>query len=1197
MSNIVIDGTGGGAFADQPGADQIDFGSVSATLTASQGQDTILAGGGSLLVDSAGNSNAVSITGGSGALVYSGGLGSATISAGTGMLSVLPSNGVITLLAGGGPIDIFSADAWSGYVALNPAASDTLTVTFNGATGEVSVFDKAAMTDLVIGQGFFDYRVGTVDGAYASLTNSPVVIAGLTPASHTGGSGDPLTTTDAAPVIVGTAPPHSTITITANDGTILGAPVTTDAQGRWMVALPSLPLGATAFSATASSYAGGFPIGGVAPVSATLQIVAVAPEPAPSVTGFTDLAGVQTAPGVTTDRRPQINGTAPPGSLVQVFANGTMLGQAMVTNTSWTYTPTSDLPEGDLRITAVATDVTARTVSAASASFVLHVALAAPTVDGFTDAGGFRPGGSTLDHTPALGGSGPDGARIALYDGAKLLGTANVAGGTWSITPSGGLLDGAHVVTAIATDVATGAVSAVSAPLAFTVDPAAPVAAALAGSAGTYAAGQTITDNALVLSGATDPGTVVTIRDGALSLGAAVVSGASWTFALPALAFGPHSLAALATDPSDGVTSALSASFSFVLAPPAPSIAGLTPATDTGASSTDGITSDTQPVIVGRAAPGDTVAVFDAGLKLGATSADATGAWQFTPSAPFSYGAHALTAIDTAPDGVTTSAPSAAVPIIIVFPSPTILSLDASGDGGPLGKWSTADLRPTLTGAAAAGSMVDVYDGASLAGQGTAAADGTWSVRLAGSLGTGLHILTATAADAKGDVSAPSGTLSLVENPPPSSDSGADPFAAAILTSIATLVGTSAGGDNAVIYPPPGQTTVSGAPAAVAGLSVDDSMAGQDVHVPNSTLFVSNIARNPVTIFGSGGGKQIAVSTGGDLVYVARPGSAVVLADHSVGNNVVFGSSSTTSVLVAATGAGNDIFVSRTGDASLSGGGGANQFWLGAGAAAIDSDGVDTIVAGSGDVTITGGANAISAVDGHSDLVFGGAGKLTFANHVGNSTVSGGSGSATLLGGHGSALLFGGKAGGNYLVAGQGSSTLFGGGGGDVLFAKGSGGDVLVAGGDNATLYGGSSSGNDLYVGGAGRNVIAAGSGSDTVAGCAGQSTVFAGAGSDLIFGADGGGAVVAGTGNATLVGGRGGELYAVFSGRAGGDVLIDHFRPGTDHLTLPGFSAQSIAAAFAAQTDHAGSALVVLADGTRITFAGLSHLSQSVVV
>ena len=127
--------------------------------------------------------------------------------------------------------------------------------------------------------------------------------------------------------------------------------------------------------------------------------------------------------------------------------------------------------------------------------------------------------------------------------------------------------------------------------------------------------------------------------------------------------------------------------------------------------------------------------------------------------------------------------------------------------------------------------------------------------------------------------------------------------------------------------------------------------------------------------------------------------------------------------------------------------------------------------------------------------------------------------------------------------------------------------------------------------------MIAAGRGADTIAGGEGSSTIFAGAGRDLVFAAGGGGDIVAGAGNATLAGGKGADLYAFFDGRAGGDVVIYNYRPGVDHLTLKGYTAQSVAKSLQSETVQSGSTHLLLSDGTQITFIGISDFKASNLV
>lgn len=85
--------------------------------------------------------------------------------------------------------------------------------------------------------------------------------------------------------------------------------------------------------------------------------------------------------------------------------------------------------------------------------------------------------------------------------------------------------------------------------------------------------------------------------------------------------------------------------------PPAPVITGI--AEDGGAPG-DGVTNDATPSILGTAPPDAAIEVFRDGTLLGATQADATGAWSFAATLP-AEGVHVLTAVATL-DGVPSAA-------------------------------------------------------------------------------------------------------------------------------------------------------------------------------------------------------------------------------------------------------------------------------------------------------------------------------------------------------------------------------------------------------------------------------------------------------------------------------------------------------------------------------------------------------------
>ena len=139
--------------------------------------------------------------------------------------------------------------------------------------------------------------------------------------------------------------------------------------------------------------------------------------------------------------------------------------------------------------------------------------------------------GITNDNTLTLTGTAEANATVKVYDGATLLGSAVANGsGAWSYTTAA-LANGAHSLTATATD-AAGNTGVASAALAVTIDTAAPVAPSIASfspDTGTVGDGIT-TANVLTLTGTAEANATVKVYDGATLLGSAVANGSgAWS--------------------------------------------------------------------------------------------------------------------------------------------------------------------------------------------------------------------------------------------------------------------------------------------------------------------------------------------------------------------------------------------------------------------------------------------------------------------------------------------------------------------------------------------------------------------------------------------------------------------------------------------------------------------------------------------
>src|SRR4029079_593637 len=122
-------------------------------------------------------------------------------------------------------------------------------------------------------------------------------------------------------------------------------------------------------------------------------------------------------------------------------------------------------------LNATATDVAGNTSAASSTLSVTidTVAPVSPTITSYSTDSNVVGDGITNDNTLTLTGTAEANATVKVFDGANLLGSVSANGaGAWSFT-SAALTNGAHSLTATATDVA-GNTSAASTALNVTID-------------------------------------------------------------------------------------------------------------------------------------------------------------------------------------------------------------------------------------------------------------------------------------------------------------------------------------------------------------------------------------------------------------------------------------------------------------------------------------------------------------------------------------------------------------------------------------------------------------------------------------------------------------------------------------------------------------------------------------------------------
>ena len=622
-------------------------------------------------------------------------------------------------------------------------------------------------------------------------------------------------TDDARPELGGKGKPGSTVTIMDGDD-VLGSTVV-DPDGNWTFT-PEQDLADGDHSLTVISKD---PAGNdVTSPSFDISVDTVAPEK-PVVGLATDDVGSSrgdlSSGSTTDDANPTFKGSAEPGSRVDIYDNGELIGSTVVDeNGGWQFTPTTALPEGEHHITTTATDKAGNT-GPESDDFVLITDYTAPDAskvaitevyDDVNTAGVIASGEETDDNRPLIKGTGAEpGNTITVYNGDKVIGTAKVqADGTWSLEPTTPLPDGRYTLTAKETD-GVGNVSGPSGEYIInvaTVPPQAPTLDTVYDDVAPHAdylqKGDVTNDTTPTLSGSSGvAGGTISIYDNGRLIGTTTVgSNGSWSFTPDtALADGSHSFTATVTD-GVGRTSEPTGGFGIVIDTKAPDAASDLLVTDNvgayqGPVVSGDTTDDNTPTLSGRAEPGSTVNIIDNGQVIGSTKVNPDGTWSYTPDQPLANGAHDLTTTVTDPSGNTGPEGSHVVITVDVVPGKVEITGVTDDAGSVTGSLSqnavTDDTRPQISGTAKAGSTVTIMDGSNVLGTTTAGADGTWSFTPSVDLGRGEHTFTATAKDPMGNESASSSWTVTIDT-----DAPVKPTIDAALDDVGSVQGNLANG-------------------------------------------------------------------------------------------------------------------------------------------------------------------------------------------------------------------------------------------------------------------------------------------------------------------------------------------------------------------------------------------------------------------
>lgn len=300
-----------------------------------------------------------------------------------------------------------------------------------------------------------------------------------------------------------------------------------------------------------------------------------------------------------TTARPVISGKAEAGIVVEIFIDGTKVADATAdANGDWSYTPGSDLADGDHTIRAEATDAAGNTGSDES-NFTVDTVAPFVTVQVPAD-------GSVISAaTVAVAGRTKPGETVeVILDGTRVGESVAGPSGDWTFVVIG-LSEGEHTV--------EGRVTGASDSSTFTVDRSAPAV-----SIDSPDDGDLINDSTPEISGAAEPNSTVEIFvDGQKVAEVTTDANGDWSYSSDELDDGEHTVEARSTDAAGNEGTSGTVTFTLDTTPPDLAVD----------SPTDGESVTGATTVSGTAEPGAVVEVFVDGEKVGEATADEDGGW------------------------------------------------------------------------------------------------------------------------------------------------------------------------------------------------------------------------------------------------------------------------------------------------------------------------------------------------------------------------------------------------------------------------------------------------------------------------------------------------------------------------------------------------------------------------------------------
>ena len=329
-------------------------------------------------------------------------------------------------------VEIFSSGRSVGFTQANAEGHWTITPTLPEGLNILSVKSQGQHSDIF---------TLTVE---AATSVKPIIESVHDNHGESAMVGDGGSTDDNTPTVSGTARPGAIIQLYANGREVGRAQA--DSNGNWSITSSALDNGEQVLKVSSDGkFSDGFTINVEASTTPQLSIQTVYDDQGES--------GMVGDGGSTDDNTPTVSGTARPGAIVQLYANGREVGRAQAdSNGNWSIT-TSALDNGQ-QVLKVSSEGTF------SDGYVIDVQVPAeggepvrPAIeyvyDDFgSDVGQRYSGDSIDDRTPLLAGTAAPHAIVEIYSNGQLIYTLQAGEtGHWGFTAS--LPYGEHTLTAV----------------------------------------------------------------------------------------------------------------------------------------------------------------------------------------------------------------------------------------------------------------------------------------------------------------------------------------------------------------------------------------------------------------------------------------------------------------------------------------------------------------------------------------------------------------------------------------------------------------------------------------------------------------------------------------------------------------------------------------------------------------------------